>query len=148
MTELRMGDVVQIPGVGRAIATGRADRVLIARAGDFERSIGNFASVRPLVVIDPEDRGQVERLLTTLADRQLLSDEPIDFLLVNGAQAALREFANPTPPKPDEPTDPSVRVRAAGTTWARVGSWWITPDVTQVSRQWDYLTDREDFAFE
>lgn len=48
------------------------------------------ASYRPLVVIDPEDREQVERLWVAM-------------LNVNraNAQAALREFANPPEPKPE-----------------------------------------------
>lgn len=57
-----------------------------------------------LVVIDPEDREQVERL-DALIDAELWSKNspkwagPADVL-----QQALREFAAPTPPKPDEPT--------------------------------------------
>lgn len=45
---------------------------------------------RPLVVIDPEDCEQVERLA-------LLCIYGLD---ADAMQAALREFANPTPPKP------------------------------------------------
>lgn len=48
--------------------------------------------VRPLVVIDPEDREQVERLRLALAEHYRNDDG--DF----GVAAALREFANPTPP--------------------------------------------------
>lgn len=59
---------------------------------------------RRLVVIDAEDREQVERL-DALIDKALEGPNspkwsgPADCL-----QAALREFANPTPPKPEEPT--------------------------------------------
>lgn len=55
---------------------------------------------RPLVVIDPEDREAVERLLGVMKERDWtgIDDEaPADM------QAALREYANPNPPKPDEP---------------------------------------------
>lgn len=53
---------------------------------------------RPLVVIDPEDRGQVEELI-----RLFWANGNDDCDDIRATQAALREFANPTPPKPDEP---------------------------------------------
>lgn len=65
--------------------------------------------VRRLVVIDPEDREQVERLVETIrieadkGDRRVIVGGYVD-----AVQAALREFANPTPPT--EPTDPKARV--------------------------------------
>jgi hypothetical protein len=49
--------------------------------------------VRPLVVIDPEDDGQVDELREALAHAQSFGE----------FATALREFATPTPPKPDEP---------------------------------------------
>lgn len=57
------------------------------------------ADLRPLVVIDPEDREQVGQL----AD---LFDGAVDggSGWTGAMQAALREFANLTPPKPEEPT--------------------------------------------
>ena len=69
-------------------------------------------AARPLVVIDPQDREQVERL------RDLWDDAHEDqqghrpshsgkCARGNCLQAALREFANPTPP---EPTDPRAYV--------------------------------------
>ena len=48
--------------------------------------------VRRLVVIDPEDREQVERLA-----------QAIGAINVSRLQERLREFVTPTPPKPDEP---------------------------------------------
>lgn len=61
---------------------------------------------RPLVVIDPEDREQVERLEASVREangwNMLHHDRR-----TNALQAALREFANPTP---EEPTDPKARV--------------------------------------
>lgn len=60
--------------------------------------------VRPLVVIDPEDAEQVERLRDALPeDWCLTEDAGIRAETFVAVQAALREFANPTPPKPDEP---------------------------------------------
>jgi hypothetical protein len=51
----------------------------------------------PLVVIDPEDREQVDRLVRSYHNQNLFS-------VVDDMQAALREFADPKPPKPAEPT--------------------------------------------
>jgi hypothetical protein len=67
---------------------------------------------RPVVVIDPEDGGAVERLWVAM-------------LNVNrtNAQAALREFATPTPPKPDEPTGRyAAVVDNEGNEWLRAPS--------------------------
>lgn len=66
-------------------------------------------ATRPLVVIDPEDREQVERLVAPLRERGAsvgripAPDGRIDWdaELVAGVQAALRSLV--TPPKPDEP---------------------------------------------
>lgn len=52
-------------------------------------------SARPLVVIDPEDAEQVGRLQVHLLGRRTYS--------IAQMQDALREFAAPTPPKPEEP---------------------------------------------
>lgn len=65
------------------------------------------ADCRPVVVIDPEDREQVERAMVAYysqidSTRYWSGDLPEKF--TDAMQAALREFANPTPPKPDEPT--------------------------------------------
>lgn len=57
--------------------------------------------VRPLVVIDPEDSDDRERLLTLL---QGMSFAAHACGALTCLHAALREFANPTPPKPEEPT--------------------------------------------
>lgn len=67
---------------------GVTDRHFI---GEVHRSIA-----RPLVVIDAEDKHAVARLasLYSSVDHRI-GHRPL--------QAALREFASPTPPKPDEP---------------------------------------------
>jgi hypothetical protein len=68
---------------------------------------------RPLVVIDPEDREQVDGLWAILRDGLALRSR-------DNMQAALREFANPTPPRPDEPTGLFAQVEDSdGTTWYR-----------------------------
>ena len=111
MSEFKPGDVVVHPKYGRGI-------------------------VRRLVVIDPEDREQVERLeLIYLSDEH---DECID--TVECMQAALREFANPKPPKPEEPTGLGAVVEDdEGSKWVRVesrtGWWWRNSDGG--TRRWD-----------
>jgi hypothetical protein len=59
-------------------------------------------AVLPVVVIDPEDREQVDRL-RDLIFRHPQQDVRRDDLGYDETTAALREFANPTPPKPAEP---------------------------------------------
>lgn len=66
---------------------------------------------RPLVVIDPEDHEQVVRLAT------LYNAATVDYTI--GARPladALREFATPTPPKPDEPIGLGAVVEGAAYT--------------------------------
>jgi len=77
------------------------------------------SSLRPLVVIDPEDREQVERL-----------NDAIDVVgyhhdFVDRLQAALREFATPTPPPIEEPTGWLAVVKdQSGVEWYR---WSVRP---------------------
>lgn len=82
--------------------------------------------MRPLVVIDPENREQVERLAEAIPDcgdptnhcdpQQCLSLS----CWIDRVQTALREFAEPTPPKPDEPTGLGAVVEDAdGVRWLR-----------------------------
>jgi hypothetical protein len=56
--------------------------------------------LRPLVVIDPENREQVERLTNMFGQERANSvfhpDRP---LMADQMQAALREFADPKPPR-------------------------------------------------
>jgi hypothetical protein len=61
---------------------------------------GDGASeIRPLVVIDPEDREQVERLYRAIY--RAFGDDPSDYSPDDerDMQAALREFADPKPPR-------------------------------------------------
>jgi len=87
---------------------------------------------RPLVVIDPEDRAQVERLCGLFLkgnDGTAIGD-------ANDLQAALREFANPSPPKPAEPTGLGAVVENSdGGRWVRTDvavdrPWWRYPGIT------------------
>lgn len=69
---------------------------------------------RPLAVIDPEDREAVERLVSL--NRLELMVHPADTM-----QAALREFANPKPPRPDEPQGLGAVVEDGnGVLWIRM----------------------------
>ena len=75
-----------------------------------------ISDARPVVVIDPEDREQVERLESLyLADAHDGCEDTTDCM-----QAALREFANPEPPKPEEPKGLGAVVEDAdGVRWTR-----------------------------
>ena len=102
--------------------------------------------VRPLVVIDPEDREAVERL-RDLFDveviRQNSDPDPRDVTpgaRGNALQAALREFAAPKPARPDEPQGLGAVVEDEyGRTHVRVSQHlsnpWLSSDGGQ--RHWD-----------
>lgn len=84
---------------------------------------GNYV-IRPLAVIDPEDREQVERLIRLFCHHTPRGDA--EFVLRHGGidnmQAALREFADPKPPKPEEPLGVGAVIEdAEGSIWVRVG---------------------------
>ena len=108
--------------------------------------------VRPLVVIDPEDREAVERLY--VAAWRAFNEDPGDDIAdedVAGMQAALREFADPKPPRPDEPQGLGAVVEDAGrgllvrsdgnedtAAWVdQFGDfhWWADLDVTAVHHE-------------
>ena len=99
-------------------ATNRTDR---HRSHAHWTNAAYVTPVRPLVVIDPEDREQVERLY------DLYASAPSDVGL-RGHEFlahALREFANPKPPKPDEPTGLGAVVEdAEGYQWVRAHGCW------------------------
>lgn len=69
---------------------------------------GSVSEARPLVVIDPEDTETVDAHWR-MAGQSLGS-----------YRTALREYANPTPPKPEEPTGLGAVVEdAEGNLWVR-----------------------------
>lgn len=69
---------------------------------------------RPLAVIDPDDREQIERLWIVLRDGRALQSR-------DNLQAALREFADPPSPRPDEPQGLGAVVEdRAGKVWFRM----------------------------
>lgn len=77
------------------------------------QSLGGL-NLRRLVVIDPEDREQVERLI------HLYRMQSASLRDADAYANALREFAAPTPPKPDEPLGLGAVVEdAEGARWVR-----------------------------
>lgn len=77
-----------------------------------------------LVVIDPESPGDVARLADAFCNARwshLPGSDECDPLTRSSMQAALREFATPKPPKPDEPQGLGAVVEDAdGTPWVRI----------------------------
>lgn len=93
----------------------------------------------PVVVIDPEDRKAVERLGDLFADERDKNGGQ-SRLVVGGwadaMQAALREFANPKPPKPEEPAGLGAVVEDLdGRRWVRDLQHNLSPN------QWLWSTD-------
>jgi hypothetical protein len=87
-------------------------------------------SVRgPFVVIDPEDPKQVERLSEVIRDAEKECGQDFWEYDQTALKLALCEFADPKPPKPDEPTGLGAVVEdAEGDLWVRCdaedhGSW-------------------------
>lgn len=107
--EWKPGDVAEV-GVGRAMRHESGHWVF--PDGSYNTDDQRIPT-RPLVVIDPEDREQVDRLVEIMVG---LSEGTFPVRL----QEALRDFANPKPPKPDEPTGVASLVEDAdGAIWAR-----------------------------
>ena len=78
-------------------------------------------SLRPLLVIDPEDREQVRSLLETYG-RQFTDWTPELDSNVTRLQQALRAMlAPPTPPKPEEPLGLGAVVEYDGSRWVGLG---------------------------
>jgi hypothetical protein len=133
VSEWKPGDVATIrgPGLGPAVAMrGAAGAwVWVDANGSNPNGGGNacychgssVTDARPLVVIDPEDREQIERLLSAYYNGEgNLGD------LVDKFQAALRSLV--APPKPVEPTGRyAVVVDTGGAEWLRrePGDMWL-----------------------
>ncbi len=89
------------------------------------------------VVIDPEDARTVATFALLYA-----AQDPGD--VFPKMQAALREFANPTPPKPDEPTGLGAVVEDAnGVRWVRMryefNKNWCASDEVGTRAHWDAI---------
>ena len=100
--EWKPGDVAMIPfSRGEVRAIYRPDGWIVCDTLATDGCTA-FTDVRPLVVIDPEDREQMARVESAIAEAcgwtRLVDDRRVDAF-----QQAFRELANPKPPKPDEP---------------------------------------------
>lgn len=101
----------------------------------------------PLAVIDPESSDDLDRLCKALVEKMHTAGDVAS--AANGVRpatvaAALREFANPKPPKPDEPQGLGAVVEDAdGVLWIRHDStpiethWINTDDCHERYRRWD-----------
>jgi hypothetical protein len=89
------GDVALVGGTdGEVVAVWQGNQWATATA----RYLHDFqVTARPLVVIDPEDAEQVERLASALT-AALINVPGGGCMRPETTQAALREFANPKPP--------------------------------------------------
>jgi hypothetical protein len=109
MTDWKPGDVAMVS----TEYTGAQVRILTNDAsvdgfawwgpqGYLRANSPSITSARPLVVIDPDHTEQVKRLHNLVFRTE--PDTNRDHLSYDTTTAALSEFANPTPSKPDEPT--------------------------------------------
>lgn len=141
MSEWKPGDVAMVEcsdGEWRRAAYRRAT-VGNPEAWEFEdgaRRRVNESRTRPLVVIDPEDREQVERLMKGLPVSWDLfqSDDPeLGEETIAAGQHALRDFATP---KREVHEHLPERANSDGTLKAHCGKVWTpgSPDVVSVGR--------------
>jgi hypothetical protein len=119
---------------------------LTAHAGATWTSNGD-AAAHPLVVIDPEDRMQVERFTYLFLSHHWSGEGQTH---TDAGQAALREFANPTP---TEPTDPKACVTDRRENIWRLladGDWVCTsgPDIGEYIVWWQLADDRGPLSVE
>ena len=150
--EWKPGDVA-VDSDGRRWARGRQGWWWGARRGDPGcglRRDDQVGDLRPLVVIDPEDREAVERLRDAFNEAAEASD-PDYYARAEEYEsdeeemgiwlAALREFVNPAPPKPPEPTGLGAVVEDAE------GRIWVRRSLVPGDLPWDLARDREASGF-
>lgn len=123
--EWKPGAVVQHGGERGFIVIRYGDPRIVWENGGWTAAA--LLAPSPLVVIDPENREDVEGLAACLRTgiesvlRVSVNDYALDSI-TDKLQAALREFANPRPPKPEEPTGLGAVVEdAEGVRWACAG---------------------------
>lgn len=131
--EFKPGDVAMV-SYGKA---GREKVMLRGTNGRWWEPTGSFSdqharTVRPLVVIDPEDPESFIQSALTEIERVLSLDSDDRHYVREGIAAALREFADPTPSKPEEPTGLGAVVEdRKGGEWVRMarksGNSWQQP---------------------
>ena len=88
--------------------------------------IESIDGIRPLLVIDPEDREQVERLARVYTDRRVNPNVcAVPSMVADRLQAALREFAQSEDP---EPMGLGAVVRDGnGADWVRIQTIYSSP---------------------
>lgn len=102
------------PSTYLAFYSGYDKRWISAKSGGLTDDGDRWSvTYRPLAVIDPEDRGQVDRLLTGYYDQ--VRNGVGHNNLSDALEAALHEFSGttPKPPKPDEPYNYMAVVQTA-----------------------------------
>lgn len=107
------------PANGRHWVTPEGERVRIDE-GDLS----------PLVVIDPENAAEVERFARAyVAAAKSAPWNARRAKVIRELQIALREFAEPKPPKPDEPKGKgALAVDLRGRVWVRSDKGWTNLD--------------------
>lgn len=126
------------------VAVSMGDRLIRTSEGCWSSENGQAGiryttqDPRPLVVIDPEDEDAAFRLI------DLYFSGGADRLNARAMQAALREFADPKPSKPEEPTGLGAVVEDAnGLLWMRGKSSshlvWIDPTADFDNRHWGQI---------
>lgn len=91
--------------------------------GNADSVLGIPVTARRLVVLDPESAEDVRRLIAAC---ETASGEKAQAVASTYFHAALRELANPTPPKPEEPTGLGAVVEdATGIRWVRSCDRWL-----------------------
>jgi len=136
---------------------GSEEHMLFRRRGKWEHpDFGIWEdryvlAARPLVVIDPEDREQIGRLVEELyvwglsihnAREKSPTDVGDEYRagMADRVQGALRDIANPQPPKPEEPTGAGAVVEdATGHYWVRIADASedpVAPYLKQASPPW------------
>lgn len=124
------GDIVLIDLSSKGLESRRAMREGNAFVDVCGAVWSDDANVRPLVVIDPEDRDQVERLASAFVDEQ--SERGHRGVWWTDLQVALRSLLEQ--PNPDEPTGLGAIVEdVTGEKWirgtARIADFdWINAD--------------------
>ena len=106
---------------------------------------GMQSEARPLVVIDPESADDVGRLNVLIAKSGHHRGR-LDLLREHTAlAAALREFAAPIPPRPDEPTGLGAVVEdKLGRAWVRGPNGWTNLNATGRYLNWKHWDDADD----
>ncbi|HKY57625.1 MAG TPA: hypothetical protein VJL80_06275 [Aeromicrobium sp.] len=120
-------DIRKLPSV--RTESGWAIQYALSHVGDE-----SVLEARPLLVIDPRDREQVERLADLMWSLGLLGIGVGDGRSASAAevtllQKAFGEFANPKPPKPDEPKGLGAVVEDAD------GNKWISHRASSTHQQ-------------